>query len=119
MASGSDEVLFRNGYSATINLAYMRRDEACRPAEEGGIPFVIRGWRVIAPGGSTTIANPTENRWFYIFAEAVDGRLWTGPFVFRVSLSAFNRCAGLGASQGEDVGFLELDTAEHDSFNLV
>jgi hypothetical protein len=117
--SGADAVTFRNRYSETISLAWMRRDFACAPPEEGGIPFVIRGWKVLRPGASATIPNPTENRWFYIFAESVDGRLWTGPFVFTVSLSAFNRCAGLGASAGEDVGFLELDTREHDTFNLV
>jgi hypothetical protein len=74
---------------------------------------------VLQPGGSTTIENPESNRWFYIYVEAVDGAVWNGPFVAGVRYDVFNNCAGLGMSAGVDVGFLELDTADNDSYILT
>ena len=118
MASGAEWVSIRNGYSKTVNVAYIRLDPGC--SDEGaGDPWEIRGWRVLAPDGSTNIHNPTSNRWFYIFAEAVDGTLWTGPFVETVIFPAFHRCLGLGVTGGHSVGFRELDTKAHDHFRLV
>ncbi|SRR6266542_4034228 len=118
MPSGAEWVSIRNGYTKTVNVAYVRLDPGC--ASEGGEPWEIRGWRVLPSGGSTSIHNPTSNRWFYIFAEAVDGTLWTGPFVEPVTFpSAFHRCSGLGATNTQPVGFRELDTAAHDHFRLV
>jgi len=119
MSHGASSVQIDNGYSVTINVAYMRFEPSCG-GDEGGDPWEVRGWRVLAPGGSTTIANPTSNQWFYLFAEAVDGHLWTGPFVESVTIPIkFSRCAGLETSTTEPVGFRELDTAAHDHFILV
>src|SRR5215207_6597142 len=119
MGHGADPVKIRNGYSATVNLAYMRRDPACGASGEGGDPWEIRGWRVLGPGGTTSIDNPEEWQWFYIFAEAVDGRLWGGNFLGKVRRTVFRLCRGLGVTGSETVGFLELNTADNDSFRLV
>ena len=117
MGSGAEWVSIRNGYTKTVNVSYIRLSPSC--ANEGGEPWEVRGWRVLSPDGSTTIHNPTSNRWFYIFAEAVDGTIWTGPFIEQVTLSAFHRCTGVGITNALTVGFRELDTKAHDHFRLV
>jgi hypothetical protein len=74
---------------------------------------------VLSPGGATIISNPTENRWFYVYAEAANGRLWTGPFPEEVSLVAGGHCKGIGLSFAQDCGFLELDTDASDRYRFV
>jgi hypothetical protein len=104
----------------------MRYDPNC--GNECGTPWDVLGWAVLAPGGSQSRANPTSNRYFYYYAEAVDGRFWAGPFVAEVSGGErFEKCTCLGVivqngnavNPYHDVGFRELDTNQFGGVNFT
>jgi hypothetical protein len=101
----------------------MRRDFNCQA--ECGEPWDVLGWINLDPGETETRANPTNNQWFYYYAEAVDGAFWAGPFVANVSNDKFEKCSCLGVSVSEgpqpyyDVGMRELDTVKFGGVNFV
>lgn len=122
---GSSTVSFRNSYTTRIFVAYMRLDFACR--DTCGDPWDVLGWVGLNPGESKSRANPTNNRWYYYYAEGLDGAVWAGPFVAEVSQDRFEKCTCLGVivQNGEpsnpyhDVGFRELDTNQFSGVNFV
>jgi hypothetical protein len=111
---GRPVVEFENATTATINVAYMRADDDC--GAYCGDPWIVRGWVVLPPGQTARRANPTRNRWFYYYAESVNGAVWSGPYVAEVNgYESFNKCtcAKVVMDPGNmwyDVGFRELDT---------
>jgi hypothetical protein len=123
MSTGRSTVKFTNSYGKKLFVAYMRRDFSCQT--ECGAPWDVLGWINLDPGETETRANPTNNRWFYYFAEAVDGAFWAGPFVANVSNNKFEKCSCLGVivSDGpqpfHDVGMRELDTKSFGGVNFV
>jgi hypothetical protein len=101
------DVHFVNGYSQRLQIAIAFYDTSCT---EAGRPWGTRGWWQINPGDSEYVLD-TNNRYFYYYAEALDGsRLWTseGPF-YPVLPRAFTSCAGIGATDARDVGMVKLD----------
>ncbi len=120
---GASSVSFTNSYGTRLFVAYMRLDWAC--GEECGDPWDVRGWIRLEPGQTQSRANPTSNRWYYYYAEAIDGAQWIGPFVAEVRQAAFAKCTCLGVhvSHGpqpyHDVGFRELDTNRFSGVNFV
>jgi uncharacterized membrane protein len=117
MGSGADTIRFTNRYPVTVNITYIRLDEGC--GDDCGDPWDIRGWVVLEPGQSQTRANPTSNRWFYFFAEAVDGSFWAGPFSNVVRDTKFQHCRCAPSTSDQPVGFRQLDTQDADEYEVV
>ncbi len=122
---GRSTVTFTNATGATLYVAYMRLDYNCQT--ECGDPWDVLGWINLDPGETETRANPTENRWFYFYAEDVNGLVWSGPYVAEVTQARFEKCTCLGVivQNGEatnpyhDVGFRELDTDAYSGVNFT
>ena len=123
MSHGRSSVRFTNSYGKKLFVAYIRRDFNCQA--ECGEPWDVLGWINLDPGETETRANPTNNQWFYYYAEAVDGAFWAGPFVANVSNDKFEKCSCLGVSVSDgpqpyyDVGMRELDTVKFGGVNFV
>jgi uncharacterized membrane protein len=122
---GASTVSFHNSYSTTLFVAYMRLDNNC--GNDCGEPWDVLGWVKLAPGATGYRANPTNNRYYYYYAEALNGAMWAGPYVAEVSNSAFEKCTCLGVTQENgaasnpyyDVGFRELDTDTYSGVNFT
>jgi len=119
------DVRFSNSYSQPISVAYMRLDNAC--GDECGDPWDVLGWANLQPGETQTRSNQTNNRWFYYYAEGLDGTVWNGPYAAEVSQARFEKCTCLGVivqngdptSPYHDVGFRELDTSQFGGVNFT
>ena len=78
-------------------------------------------------GTASPEANPTNNKYYYYYAEAVDGAVWSGPYVAEVTNDRFEKCTCLGVivENGDptnpyfDVGFQELDTDQFSGVNFI
>jgi hypothetical protein len=124
MSSGRSEVTFTNSYGKKIFVAYMRRDFNC---QECGDIWDVLGWINLDPGETESRANPTNNRWYYYYAESVDGAFWSGPYVAEVSNSRFEKCTCLGVIVQDggpynpyySVGFRELDNETYSGVNFT
>jgi hypothetical protein len=123
MSHGRSNVTFTNSYGKKLFVAYMRRDFNCQA--ECGAPWDVLGWINLDPGETETRANPTNNQWFYYYAEAADGAFWAGPFVANVSNNKFEKCSCLGVIVHDgpqpyyDVGMRELDTVKFSGVNFI
>lgn len=123
MSHGKSVVSFRNSYRHRIFVAYMRRDFAC--LDDCGGLWDVLGWIKLEPGEVKSRANSTRNRWFYYYAEAVDGAVWAGPYLAEVSDRKFSKCTCLGVSVSHGpqpyykVGMRELDTVAYSGVNFV
>jgi hypothetical protein len=121
---GRSTVNFTNSYGQRIYAAYMRLDHAC--GDECGDPWDVLGWVRLEPGETKSRQNPTSNRWFYYYGEAVDGAFWAGSVTAEVTGSAFEKCTCLGVivqngngSPYYDVGFRSLDTNNFSGVNFT
>jgi hypothetical protein len=103
------DVRFTNSHSSKVYVAYMRLDPVC--GSDCGDPWDVLGWINLDPGQTQTRPNPTNNRWFYYYAEADDGTIWAGEFVAEVSQESFQKCTCLGTTSPlwHNVGMRELD----------
>jgi hypothetical protein len=118
VAPGSDEIRFTNLYGRTLFVAYMRVHAGGPRA--GREPWEVRGWISLEPEATEVRANPSENQWFYYFAEAVDGAIWAGPHVVEVTDTAFTTGSGLGHSGGwQPAGMRVLDTVKYSGVVFV
>jgi hypothetical protein len=123
VSHGRSEVRFTNSYGQKLYVAYMRRDFSCQ--SDCGEPWDVLGWINLDPGETETRANPTNNQWFYYYAEADDGAYWAGSYVAEVSQARFEKCTCLGVwvSEGpppyHDVGMRELDTVRFGGVNFI
>jgi hypothetical protein len=116
------DVRFTNLYSKKIYVAYMRRDDGC--GADCGDPWDVLGWITLEPGQNQTRPNPTNNRWFYFYAEADDGSTWGGDFTAQVKQARFEKCTCLGVSVGgsspwHNVGMDELDLTQFGGVNFT
>jgi uncharacterized membrane protein len=122
---GASNVRFTNSYGQKIYVAYMRVDNDC--GDDCGDPWIVKGWVGLDPGETETRANPTSNRYFYYYAESVDGAFWSGPYPAEVTQTVFSKCTclgviiinGPGTNPYETVGFRELDTDNFGGVNFV
>lgn len=115
-------VSFRNSYGKTISVAYKFMDYGCR--DDCGEEWNVRGWVVLQPGEVTSRPNPTGNRWFWYFAEAVDGATWTGEEYAEVKGEVFSKCTCLGVSAGGSnpyhyVGMVTIDLWAQSGVNFI
>lgn len=83
-------VSFTNRYTTKIWVSYMRLDYACKGA--CGDPWDVLGWINLEVGQTQTRSNPTNNRWFYYYAEAKDGGVWAGTYPAQVTPDEFHAC---------------------------
>jgi len=117
------DVHFTNLYPSKIYVAYMRLDEIC--GADCGDPWDVLGWINLEPNQSQTRPNPTNNRWFYYYAEADDGSFWAGDFVAEVSQERFDKCTCIGVSVSDgpnpwhDIGMRELDLGTWGGVNFT
>ena len=93
----------------------MRLDNAC--GADCGDPWDVLGWVNLEQGQTQTRPNPTNNQWFYYYAEADDGSIWGGNFSAEVRQEPFEKCTCLGVSAGgtnpyHTVGMAELDLSQ-------
>jgi uncharacterized membrane protein len=100
------DVHFVNGYTQRLQIAIAFKQDSC---SEYGRPWGTRGWWLLNPGQSAYVLD-TNNQFFYYYAEAVDGRLWTsdGPFV-PVTQRAFDSCIDIGSTDARYVGMRQRD----------
>lgn len=100
------DVHFINGYSQPLQIAIAFKQDSC---SEYGRPWGTRGWWIVNPGASAYVLN-TNNQYFYYYAEAWDGRLWSGPgpSVY-VLQQAFDSCLDIGSTAARIVGMRQLD----------
>ena len=119
---GRSTVRFTNSTGTKIYVAYMRRDFSCQ--SECGNIWDVLGWINLDPGETETRSNPTENRWFYYYAEGANGAVWSGPYPAEVRQSQFEKCTCLGVLVGgvnpyHKVGFRQLDTNTFPGVNFI
>jgi hypothetical protein len=122
---GRSTISFTNSHGRKIWVAYMRLDWDCQ--SECGKPWDVLGWINLDPGETETRANPTENKWFYYYAEDSHGAVWSGPFGAEVTQSKFEKCTCLGVSVVNGaatnpyhrVGFRELNTDTYSGVNFL
>jgi hypothetical protein len=105
--------LFVNAYPKTVWVAIMWRE----PCENG--LFRKAGWYKIYSGWFKTVF-PDDledvNQYFYFYAQASDGAVWSGPYVRSVFKTAFNTCEGTTKTGAFKVGFREQDIGDNDDF---
>ncbi|HST84824.1 MAG TPA: DUF1036 domain-containing protein [Kineosporiaceae bacterium] len=89
------DVRFINDTAAMIYVAYMYRDYQCR--DECEDIWNVEGWINLAARQTQTRSNPTNNRWFYYYAES-GGTVWSGNYIADVRDSRFEKCNCLGVS---------------------
>jgi len=122
---GRSNVTFTNSTGTKIYVAYMRLDYGCQTL--CGEPWDVLGWINLDPGETETRANPTENRWYYYYAESANGAVWSGPYVAEVRQTQFEKCTclgviiinGPGTNPYHNVGFRELDTNTYSGVNFI
>jgi hypothetical protein len=125
MGSGRSSVTFTNSYKKKLYVAYMRLDYNCQ--SECGDIWDVLGWINLDPGQTQSRANPTNNRWFYYYAEADDGAVWFGPYAAEVSDLKFEKCSCLSViiengtpfNPYHVVGFRDVDTKTYSGVNFV
>lgn len=103
------DVRFTNSFATRISVAYMRFDAAC--GTDCGESWVVLGWVNLARGETQTRPNPSNNRWFYYYAEADNGSVWAGNFTAEVKNDRFEKCTCLGTTSPlwHRVGMRQLD----------
>jgi hypothetical protein len=62
---------------------------------ECGDTWDVLGWINPDPGHTQIRANATGNKWFYYYAEDVNGTVWSGPYVAEVTQDRFEKCTCL------------------------
>ena len=114
-----------NAYPSPISTAIMfYSPETC--GGDGG-DFELMGWWNIDHGACALVyANdPADlNRFWYFYADALDGAVWAGAFGKAVPTAAFGGCWGFSSLTNEpgqyiQIGFRELDVGDNDDLTLT
>jgi hypothetical protein len=109
-----------NRWSAPLSVAVMFRNAPRYTT----VPrdFEMTGWWTIAPGaGSLVLAAVVDaNRYWFAYAEAADGRRWTGPWRHGLPRDTFAKVYwGLSSpSWTVDGRFFRFDVDDHQVFTL-
>jgi len=99
-------VVVCNSYRARLCVAVMRYDPgSCSRGDR----YSVEGWWCMNPGECRTVfgGSANYNRYWYFYAEAVDGATWSGPFRSYVSNNAFKICHSDSCTPCRIVGFFE------------
>ncbi|WP_156622641.1 hypothetical protein [Mycobacterium sp. 852014-50255_SCH5639931] len=86
-------VRFTNSYSCRLYVAYMRFEAGCG-GDPCNDPWYALGWIALDVGQTQTRPNPSDNRWFYHYAEAegADQGVWAGPYPAHITHDVFEQC---------------------------
>jgi uncharacterized membrane protein len=114
-----------NGYPALISTAICFYSPDTCGGE--GDNFEMMGWWNIEPGACALVyGDDLEdlNRYWYYYADAGDGAVWSGPYGASVPLAAFDQCYGIGViiennHESIAIGFRELDIGDNDDYTLT
>lgn len=112
---------FRNKTSVTIWVAFQWSSPSC---SDGG-EWETKGWWKLEPGQTKTVFGQNlqnVNTYYYYYAEASDGSVWSGPFDTCVPQSAFDWCLNTCCTPTcRTVGFREkyIDGYNNYTINLV
>ena len=116
-----------NAYSSTVWTTIMfYSPETCGGPDNQ--PFECMGWWRIEPGTNALVyANDVGdlNPWWYVYAQASDGAVWSGPFQQSVPRWAFGGsdiCFGLGIGGSSDyllAGYHEFNVGDSDNYTLT
>ncbi|WP_255498396.1 DUF1036 domain-containing protein [Nakamurella sp. PAMC28650] len=100
------QLCFQNNYSSPLSVAVMWwNPDGCGDYGNWG----TRGWWNLNPGETVHTDVWTANRYFYFYAEAWDGGVWSGPYGAQVPYESFDSCAGIGSTADHVVGMREVD----------
>jgi hypothetical protein len=74
------QLCFQNSYITTLWVACAWPNDVC-----DGVGGNVSGWEAgawwgIDSGDSVSTDVWTDNRYFYVYAESADGRVWGGPY---------------------------------------
>lgn len=113
-------LIVRNKYPAAVSVAVMWYHPNC----PSGGNWEIAGWWNIASGDEDTpLVGDLHglNRYYYFYAQAKNGAVWSGPIRRLVSRRAFDWCEGVVSNDPIIAGFRELDIGSSSTFilNLV
>lgn len=112
---------FCNGYTATISTAFCFYSPGNCGGE--GENFEMMGWWDIEPGACSVVSGDDlrkVNRYWYYYAFATDGTVWSGPYGAAVPYAAFDQCYGVGVvNDTVEIGFRELDIDSYDDWTLT
>jgi uncharacterized membrane protein len=86
--------------------------------------FMKTGWWSLTDGQTVEVFTgdiDDLNRYYYFYAEASDGAVWSGPTNVEVTNAAYSQCVWDNKSCNRTVGFQILDIGDNDDFtvNLV
>src|SRR6188768_2403614 len=98
---------FCNFYPSTVWVAFQWYHP---PTCDGGDPWITRGWWKLVPGQCKTVFGSDlqdVNTFYYWYAEAADGAVWSGPFMTCVPQQAFTWCLNTCSTAARYVGFRE------------
>jgi hypothetical protein len=108
---------FVNNYPSRVWAMVDFHDQYCE-----GEPWEKVGWFQMDPGESTVpwigSAGGQSTYWYY-FAHAADGALWTGPFTVVVPHQAFEWCENTADTQSRTVGMRELYVGGAENYTLT
>ena len=108
---------FTNGYSSTLWAMI----EWSHPNCPDGGDWEKKGWWQIEPGQSKVVYGGDVNdvnRYWYFYAHAADGAVWSGPFEETVPDRAFDWCEHTADTSSRTVGMRQLDVDDNDNYNL-
>jgi hypothetical protein len=111
------EVSFTNSHWTPIYVAYARWEESC--VTDCGDGENVLGWIELAPAQTKTRPNPSGERWFYYYAEATDGSVYSGSYLHLVMDVQFKICRcnyqhiPTGQTPWYEAGFDELDLDQY------
>lgn len=112
---------FCNSYRSRIWTAVCFHDDEFCGGEGGG--WRARGWWGINPGACVQVHSgivSNVGRFWYVYAEADDGRKWEGAFgTYVQDPEGFDICQGLPNSTMELRNFAEIDTGDVHNYTLT
>ena len=109
---------FTNGYSRLVSVTVKWYHPNC---PDGG-DWEKKGWWNINPGNTAHVLDldlDETNRYYYYYAESVDGHTWSGAYFTDVPNEAFDWCENTGSSTSRSLGFRELDIGDNDNYTLT
>jgi|KBSMisStandDraft_5_1062788.scaffolds.fasta_scaffold597703_1 hypothetical protein len=108
------QLCFQNSHGSPLSTAVMWYNPGACGGDGGN--WETRGWWKVDPGDTVHTNVWTDNRYFCFYAEAEDGRFWSGQFVTEISIYAFDGCYAIAHAVFDtpspyfDVGMRLVDT---------
>ena len=112
---------FCNSHGSGVWVAISFWDDEVCEGEKGG--WRNRGWWRVEPGACVQVHSgivSNVGRYWYFYAEADDGAVWTGDYpTYVMDPEAFDICDGIGSTAYWTRGFREIDTGDVHNFTAT